>query len=486
MDRELHRRHWNVLFLLIAFHYSAFTQSLQHGEGDQDLPAGADFSGPSSISSGLPSAGLASTGIWTNSAELKLLPMQGPAWKNLKYIANQPAGTPALSNQDDPVNVKIMAKALVYARTGETRLRTEVIAGCMAAIGTEKGGRTLALGRELAAYVIAADLVKLPAAEDQRFRAWLVETLAENLSGKTLRSTHEERPNNWGTHAGASRAAVAVYLGDQAELQRCAQVFKGWLGDRNAYAGFSFGDLSWQADPSRPVGINPKGARKDGKPVDGVLPDDQRRGGDFCWPPPQENYVYEALQGALVQAVILHRAGYEVWNWQDQALLRAYQWLHQQADFAATGDDNWQPHVINYYYGTHFPAPTPANPGKNVGWTDWTHGSAAQSPTAIEERSVLPPRGFVLEQNYPNPFTAAVGATQINYEVDAATTVSVAIFNVMGQHLRTLFNGEAQPGRHTVSWDGRSKDGSAVPNGLYVYRLHAGNQTIAKTLMLAR
>lgn len=486
MDRKLHRRHWSVLFLLVAFHYSAFTQSLQPGEGDQDLPAGADFSGLSSISSGLPPTGLASTGIWTNSAELKLLPMQGPAWKNLKYIANQPADTPDLSNQDDPVNVKIMAKALVYARTGETRLRTEVIAACMAAIGTEKGGRTLALGRELAAYVIAADLVKLPAAEDQRFRAWLAETLAENLSGKTLRSTHEERPNNWGTHAGASRAAVAVYLGDQAELQRCAQVFKGWLGDRNAYAGFSFGDLSWQADPSRPVGINPKGARKDGKPVDGVLPDDQRRAGDFCWPPPQENYVYEALQGALVQAVILHRAGYDVWNWQEQALLRAYQWLHQQADFAATGDDNWQPHVINYYYGTRFPAPTPANPGKNVGWTDWTHGSTAQSPTTAEERSVLPPRGFVLEQNYPNPFTAAVGATQINYEVDAATTVSVAIFNVMGQHLRTLFNGEAQPGRHTVSWDGRSKDGSAVPNGLYVYRLHAGNQTIAKTLMLAR
>ncbi|MDZ7276131.1 MAG: alginate lyase family protein [candidate division KSB1 bacterium] len=462
------------------------TQSLQHDASLPGAVAESPFAGHSTVNSGFPPARLARAGIWTSSAELALLPMQGPAWNNLLAVASQPAGTPDLSNQDDPVNVRIMAKALVYARTGEARLRTEVITACMTAIGTEQGGRTLALGRELAAYVIAADLVKLPPAEDQRFRTWLAQTLTENLSGKTLRSTHEERPNNWGTHAGASRAAVAAYLGDQAELERCARVFKGWLGDQQAYAGFIFGDPAWQADPSQPVGINPKGARKNGKPVDGVLPDDQRRSGDFRWPPPQENYVYEALQGALVQAVILHRAGYDVWNWQDQALLRAYQWLHQQANFAASGDDTWQPHVINYYYGTHFPAPTPANPGKNVGWTDWTHGRVPQAATAVAARRALPPRAFVLEQNYPNPFTAAVRATQISYEVETPATVCVAIFNVMGQHLRTLFSGKVPPGRYTVAWDGRDQDGSAAPNGLYVYRLQAGSQTLAKTLLLVR
>ncbi|NUM65113.1 hypothetical protein HUU39_07515 [candidate division KSB1 bacterium] len=175
------------------------------------------------------------------------------------------------------------------------------------------------------------------------------------------------------THAGASRAAIAAYLGDRAELDRVAQVFKGWLGDRSAYAGFTFGDLSWQADTAHPVAINPKGALKNGRNIDGVLPDDQRRGGPFRWPPPQENYVYEALQGALVQAVILHRAGYPVWEWQDQALLRAFVWLHAQANFPATGDDSWQTHLINHFYHTDFPAPVPSRPGKNAGWTDWTH-----------------------------------------------------------------------------------------------------------------
>ena len=75
--------------------------------------------------------------------------------------------------------------------------------------------------------------------------------------------------------------------------------------------------------------------------TDGVLPDDQRRSGVFRWPPSHENYVYEALQGALVQAVILQRAGYDAFNWQDKALLRAFRWLRDVTEYPATGDDTW-------------------------------------------------------------------------------------------------------------------------------------------------
>jgi hypothetical protein len=165
---------------------------------------------------------------------------------------------------------------------------------------------------------------------------------------------------------------VALYLDDEVELERAARVFKGWLGDRTTYARFKYGELWWQADGSRPVGINPVGSTKNGRSIDGVLPDDQRRAGAFTWPPPKENYAYEALQGALVQAMLLERAGYDAFEWEDQALLRAFEWLHEQANFPATGDDTWQPHVVNHFYGTKFPAPVPSNPGKNVGWTDWT------------------------------------------------------------------------------------------------------------------
>ena len=326
----------------------------------------------------------AGKGIWIGAEEIAALPTSGAAWENLLAEANEPTGTPDLSNQDDDVNVRVLAKALVFARTGNERYRTEVIDACRRAIGTEDGGRTLALGRELAAYVIAADLVGLPPGDDAAFRAWLGSVRFEPLDGRTLVSTHEDRPNNWGTHASASRAAAAVYLGDSADLERVARVFKGWLGDRASYAGFDWGDLDWQANPSQPVGINPKGATLQGHPVDGVLPDDQRRGGGFSWPPPAENYVWEALQGALATALILSRAGYtDVWSWQDQALLRAVRWLHEQARFPAEGDDTWLPHLVNHHYGTSFPAPVPARPGKNLGWTDWTHGPGASPPPAL-------------------------------------------------------------------------------------------------------
>jgi len=314
-------------------------------------------------------------GIWISHAEIDSLPMQGAAWEFVLGEARQPLKKPDLSNQDERTDVRVLAKALVSVRTQDDRLRYEVIDAVLAAMGTERGGRTLALGRNLMSYVLAADLVGLPPEEDQRFRTWLSDVLDRKLKGQTLRSTSEKRPNNWGTHALSSRAAIAGYLGDQTEMERVARIFKGWLGDRTSYDRFEFGDLSWQADPGQPVGINPKDASKNGHSIDGVLPDDQRRAGDFHWPPPKENYVYGALQGALATAVILDRAGYDIWEWQDRALLRAFVWLHEQADYPPDGDDVWLAPLMDFHYGTHFWNGALSKPGKNMGWTEWTHGT---------------------------------------------------------------------------------------------------------------
>jgi hypothetical protein len=319
--------------------------------------------------------------VWIDPAELASLPTSGPAWENVLRAAQQPTDAPDLSDLSDPTGVAVLAKALVYARTAEERYRLEVVRACRAAMGTEAGGTTLALGRKLAAYVIAADLVGgLPAPHEPAFRSWLEGVRQRKLRGGTLISTHERRPNNWGTSAGASRVAVAAYLGDERDLARAARVFRGWLGERSVYTGFEYGDLSWQADPAAPAGINPRGATREGHSLDGVLPDDQRRSGPFRWPPPHENYVYGALQGALVQAVILHNAGYDVWEWGDRALLRAFRWLYLEARYPAEGDDAWQPHAVNFYYRTRFPARVPARPGKIAGFTDWTHAERSERP----------------------------------------------------------------------------------------------------------
>ena len=319
----------------------------------------------------------ANSGIWISPSELGALPVSGAAWTALKTQADRSPCTPNLSYQSSSCNVVTLAKALVFARTRTETYRTQVLTALKTIIASGTySGNALALGRELAAYVIAADLIDLKTfapATDLQWRTKIKELRnARTNEGGTLVECHEYRPNNWGNHCGASRIAVDVYLGDLTDLGRAATVTQGYLGNRTLYAGFKYGDLSWQADSTRPVGINRKGATKDGHSVDGVLPDDQRRGGSFTWPPPKENYVYEGLQGVLAQALLLSRAGYDVWNWSDKALLRAFKWLHDQADYPAEGDDTWEPHVINYAYGTAFPAPLPARTGKNVGYTDWT------------------------------------------------------------------------------------------------------------------
>jgi len=320
-------------------------------------------------------------GLWTSKNELASLPTSGAAWDRLKTEADLAATTPTLGDQDSDVNTIVLAKALVYARTGTAKYRDQVVAALniITYNNTENGGRTLAVGRKLAAYVIAADLINLSsynASLDAAFRAKLRELLDKpfeaEVGKKNLRETHEKRPNNWGTHAGASRIAVALYLGDKVELAQAAAVFHGYLGNHAAYDGFNFGDdLSWQADPAHPVGINPPGATKNGQPIDGVMPDDMRRGGPFQAPPAFTGYPWEALQGAVVQAELLERAGYPAWSWENNALLRAVQYLYR-VGWTPQADDRWIPCLINHAYRTNLPIDPEATPGKNMGFACWT------------------------------------------------------------------------------------------------------------------
>lgn len=331
-------------------------------------PTTAQITGP---------AGGASGGILMSKEEIARLPTSGAGWDELVQNADALSGSANIADQNSNHDVQTLAAALVYARTGNEQYRAKAAQAVLSAIGTEQGGRTLALSRNLPSYVMAADLIGLKsfdAAGDARFRQWLGGVRTANLDGKTLISTHEDRPNNWGTHAGAARIAADMYLGDTADLQRAAAVFRGWTGETGSYNGFKFGDGAWQANGSAPVGINPRGATIDGHSVDGVIPDDQRRGGGFQWPPPKENYVWEALQGASMQAELLSRAGHDAWSWGDKALLRAANWLHNEAGFPAGSDDRSTSALLNARYNTTFPTGAATGVAKNWGFGGWIYG----------------------------------------------------------------------------------------------------------------
>ncbi len=76
--------------------------------------------------------------------------------------------------------------------------------------------------------------------------------------------------------------------------------------------------------------------------------------------------------------------------------------------------------------------------------------------------------GFRLEQNYPNPFNPS---TSIRYQLDTPAQISLAVFQVNGQLVRTLYSGTQSAGVYIQQWDGQMKDGLPAPSGVYLCRI---------------
>ena len=93
------------------------------------------------------------------------------------------------------------------------------------------------------------------------------------------------------------------------------------------------------------------------------------------------------------------------------------------------------------------------------------------------------PQAPGLDQNFPNPFNPS---TSIPLALPQRTQVRLAIFNVLGQKVRTLVDGAQQAGQYTVSWDARNDLGHSVASGLYFYRIEAGDFTQTRKMTLLR
>ncbi|MBI5473264.1 MAG: T9SS type A sorting domain-containing protein, partial [Ignavibacteriae bacterium] len=89
---------------------------------------------------------------------------------------------------------------------------------------------------------------------------------------------------------------------------------------------------------------------------------------------------------------------------------------------------------------------------------------------ATAVRSNGQPDEFMLSQNYPNPFNPS---TTIQFSLPNTSRVSIAVFNTLGQKVRTLVDRELPEGSHQISWDGKGDAGGIVPSGMYFCRMSA-------------
>jgi hypothetical protein len=80
------------------------------------------------------------------------------------------------------------------------------------------------------------------------------------------------------------------------------------------------------------------------------------------------------------------------------------------------------------------------------------------------------PTGYSLKQNYPNPFNPS---TKIGFDIPVSSTVTLKIFNMIGQEVRTLVHGTFPAGTQDVTWNGTDDAGRALASGVYFCSLNA-------------
>ena len=90
------------------------------------------------------------------------------------------------------------------------------------------------------------------------------------------------------------------------------------------------------------------------------------------------------------------------------------------------------------------------------------------SDLSYTQPSIVTPVPIRLHQNYPNPFNPE---TTISYSLNNPANVTLEIYNMKGQKVRTLINAYQQAGNHNLVWDAKDSNDQEVSSGVYFYKL---------------
>jgi hypothetical protein len=128
---------------------------------------------------------------------------------------------------------------------------------------------------------------------------------------------------------------------------------------------------------------------------------------------------------------------------------------------------------------------TAGTDGFPIGDLNWFPAKKAQwLLTDVRPIETNVPDAFTLDQNYPNPFNPT---TQISFNLKSNEQVSLVVFNMLGQQVRTLVNNQDMPaGGYVATWDGRDDHGFQMASGAYVYRLQTKSFQMTRTMMLLK
>ncbi|MCK5074902.1 MAG: T9SS type A sorting domain-containing protein, partial [Calditrichia bacterium] len=107
-----------------------------------------------------------------------------------------------------------------------------------------------------------------------------------------------------------------------------------------------------------------------------------------------------------------------------------------------------------------------------------------QQLTSVNDGINNLPAKYELQQNYPNPFNPA---TTIKYNLLEAHNVTLKIYNILGEEVRTLVSNKHQPAKsYRVEWNGKDNTGRMVASGMYIYHIEAGSFIQSKKMILLK
>jgi hypothetical protein len=88
-----------------------------------------------------------------------------------------------------------------------------------------------------------------------------------------------------------------------------------------------------------------------------------------------------------------------------------------------------------------------------------------------------------IDANYPNPFNPS---TTIRFSIPAAENVKLEVYDLLGRHVATILNRKLDAGRHSVVWDGRGIEGETLSAGVFICRLEAGKDVLARKMLVVK
>lgn len=100
-----------------------------------------------------------------------------------------------------------------------------------------------------------------------------------------------------------------------------------------------------------------------------------------------------------------------------------------------------------------------------------------------DENNLTLPTSYSLGQNYPNPFNPS---TQISFSLPEKTELTLQVFNMLGQNIKTIASGTYSAGTHVFEWDSKDNSGNQAATGIYFYRIDALEFSDTKKMVLLR